>query len=558
MERNLSIGDTDNSNSLSSNKHRANKGNWREGGPYAAAVLATTVRGAAERFGGRAAVLSPDGHLSYAALEERSRAAAAGLRAAGVRPGDLVALVLPSGGDWAVAAVAVDRVGGVVAGVSPRLAAPERAALVEVLRPRLVLADPGLVDGLPLRTPVVTVAAGGRCAELGVPGDDVPDPDEPDAVLDDPDRPALVCCTSGTTGRPKGALFLVRQLQTVARIDLGDDVQGRWDGGSPMLASTEFAHVGMVGKFPWYFRLGATLVVMERWRPDDALRLVAEHRMPVLGVVAPQLALMLRSPLADELDLSCVQTVIAGGAPSPPALVKEAVARLGCHYSIRYSSTESGGVGLATPLDADERQATRTVGRPRPGVEARVVDEHGATLGPDQVGELQLRSGATMVGYWNDPAATAAALDPEGWLRTGDLATVDTTGCVTLAGRRTEMFIRGGYNVFPAEVEAVLGEHPQVAAVAVVPRPDDVLGETGIAVVVPADPARPPTLAGLREFAGPSLAHHKLPDGLVLVEELPLTVATKVDRGALRSLVAGGAPATDALQPGPPPADGSP
>ena len=516
-------------------------------------MLATTVRGAAERFGDRVAVLSPEGRLTYAELESCSSAAAAGLRAAGVRPGDLVALVLPSGGDWAVAAVAVDRVGGVVAGVSPKLAPPERAALVEVLRPRLVVADPSLVDGLPLRTAVTTVAPGGRCAELAGPGD----ADLPDDILDDPDRPTLVCCTSGTTGRPKGALFHVAQLQAVAEIDLGGDVGSRWDGGSPMLASTEFAHVGMVGKFPWYFRLGATLVVMERWRPDDALRLVAEHRMPVLGVVAPQLALMLRSPLTDELDLSCVQTVIAGGAPSPPALVKEAVARLGCHYSIRYSSTESGGVGLATPPDADERQATRTLGRPRPGVEARVVDEEGTELGPDLVGELQLRSPATMVGYWNDPGATAATLTPDGWLRTGDLATVDTTGCITLAGRRTEMFIRGGYNVFPAEVEAVLGEHPEVAAVAVVPRPDPVLGELGVAVVVPADPADPPTLATLREFGGAALAHHKLPDDLVLADALPLTVATKLDRAALRTLVAASATTGERLQNARPPADGS-
>lgn len=551
----MSIDDTDNRNSVSANKHHANRGNSREGAPYAAAVLATTVRGAAERFGDRAAVLSPEGRLTYAELEAASGRAAAGLRAAGVRPGDLVALLLPSGGDWAVAAVAVDRVGGVVAGVSPKLAPPERAALVEVLRPRLVLADPSLVDGLPLRTKVVTVAPGGRCAELAV--DDAGTADLPDAVLDDPGRPTLVCCTSGTTGRPKGALFRVGQLRAVAEIDLGAEFETRWDGGSPMLASTEFAHVGMVGKFPWYFRLGATLVVMERWRPDDALRLVAEHRMPVLGVVAPQLALMLRSPLADGLDLSCVQTVIAGGAPSPPALVKEAVARLGCHYSIRYSSTESGGVGLATPADADERQATRTLGRPRPGVEARVVDEDGNELGPDQVGELQLRSPATMVGYWNDPDATAAALTAAGWLRTGDLATVDTTGCITLAGRRTEMFIRGGYNVFPAEVEAVLGEHPGVAAVAVVPRPDPVLGELGVAVVVPADPASPPTLAALREFGGAALAHHKLPDDLVLADALPLTVATKLDRSALRTLVAGNAPTDETLQHPGRPADGS-
>ncbi|MFM7064255.1 MAG: class I adenylate-forming enzyme family protein, partial [Actinomycetes bacterium] len=184
-----------------------------------------------------------------------------------------------------------------------------------------------------------------------------------------------------------------------------------------------------------------------------------------------------------------------------------------------------------------ERQATRTVGRARPGVEARVVDDEGHPLGPDQVGELQLRSPATMVGYWNDPEATAAALTPEGWLRTGDLATVDRTGCMTLVGRRTEMFIRGGYNVFPAEVEAVLGAHPLVDAVAVVPRPDEVLGERGVAVVVPVDRDAPPRLADLREFGAGSLAHHKLPDDLVLVDALPLTIATKVDRNALRELV---------------------
>jgi acyl-CoA synthetase (AMP-forming)/AMP-acid ligase II len=173
------------------------------------------------------------------------------------------------------------------------------------------------------------------------------------------------------------------------------------------------------------------------------------------------------------------------------------------------------------------------------GIEEWVyVDEDEDELGPGAIGELQLRSPATMVGYWNDLDATAATLTADGWLRTGDLATVDATGCITLAGRRTEMFIRGGYNVFPAEVEAVLGEHPAVAALAVVPRPDDVLGELGVAVVVPTDPADPPTLVALRDFGSAALAHHKLPDDLVLTDALPLTVATKLDRSALRHLVA--------------------
>jgi len=505
---------------------------------YAAQVLATTVREAAARFGDRPAVIDSSGVLTFAELNESSLELAAGLLAAGVRVGDLVALILPSGIDWVVVAVAVDRIGATLAGISQRLAAPERAAIVELLAPRLVVTAPELIEGLPLRTVVAAITAGSRGAELSATGRSIDhSPDAPDEVLNDPNRAAVVCCTSGTTGRPKGALFRVAQLRAVAEIDLGVDFEERWNGGAPLLASTEFAHVGMVAKFPWYFRLGCTLVVMDRWKPDEALQLVARHQMPTIGVVAPQLALMLRSPLAEQLDLSCVQTVIAGGAPSPPALIRAATERLNCHYSVRYSSTESGGVGLATPLDATEHQATHTVGRPRPGVEARIVDPLGDEVPPNTVGELQLRSGATMDCYWNDPAATSAALDSDGWLRTGDLAESDESGCVTLVGRRTDMFIRGGYNVFPAEVEAVLGELDQVAGIAIVAIPDDLLGELSVAVVVPSSIDSPPTLEDLRKFGSASLARHKLPDKMVLIDELPLTAAQKLDRARLRRSV---------------------
>jgi acyl-CoA synthetase (AMP-forming)/AMP-acid ligase II len=143
-----------------------------------------------------------------------------------------------------------------------------------------------------------------------------------------------------------------------------------------------------------------------------------------------------------------------------------------------------------------------------------------------------------MSGYWGEPEATAEAL-VDGWLRTGDLGSVDPTGCLTLAGRQGEMYIRGGYNVFPQEVAAVLADDPAVADVVVVARPDDVLGEVGVAVVVPADPADPPTLEALRRRAGERLAHHKLPEGLVVVESLPLTAMQKVDRRRLSRLVAG-------------------
>jgi acyl-CoA synthetase (AMP-forming)/AMP-acid ligase II len=168
-------------------------------------------------------------------------------------------------------------------------------------------------------------------------------------------------------------------------------------------------------------------------------------------------------------------------------------------------------------------------------VEAR--DPMGATLAPGEVGELWLRSRAVMAGYWDDPEATEATVQ-HGWLRTGDLGSVDPHGCVTLHGRLSELYIRGGYNVFPDEVAAVLSTHPGVAEVTVAPRPDPVLGEIGVAVVVPTDPAAPPTLTELRDHAASSLAHFKLPEALVVVEALPLTAMQKVDRRALGNLVA--------------------
>jgi acyl-CoA synthetase (AMP-forming)/AMP-acid ligase II len=309
-----------------------------------------------------------------------------------------------------------------------------------------------------------------------------------------------------------------------------------------MLASTQFAHIGFTTKLVWYLRLATRTHILGRWRAGDALATIAAERMPSIGGVAPQLALMVRSPEAARHDWDHVRTIVVGGAASPPALVAAARERFGAAYSIRYSSTESGGCGTGTAFDADEDEALHTVGRPRPGVEVAVRDEDGRPEPDGEVGELWLRSPTQMSGYWRDPDATAATL-VDGWIRTGDLARIDERGLVRLAGRSTEMFIRGGYNVYPAEVESTLAAHPAVAEVAVVPRPDPVMGEIGVAVVAPRDPAAPPTLAEVRDFLAGRLAGYKLPEALRIVPELPLTPGQKLDRRALVAHEAAHAPA---------------
>jgi acyl-CoA synthetase (AMP-forming)/AMP-acid ligase II len=455
-------------------------------------VLDRVVPEAARRFGDHPALLAADGTpTSYRELDRASDEAAVGLARRGVGLGSVVALTLPSTPEYVVAYVALAKLGAVAAGVNPRLTDAERAVALDVIGPDHVLE--GGVERLRVRD------------------------EAPPALAADPERPVAIVLTSGTTGRPRGAEFRVRQIAAVTAADVGD----AWGGGGPMVASTQFAHIGFMTKLAWYLRLGTTQVLVDRWRAGDVLDLVERHRVSSLGGVAPQIALMLRDPDFDRRDLSCVETIVVGAAPSPPALVREARERFGAAYSIRYSSTESGGVGTGTAFDAPDEEALYTVGRPRPPVELEIRD-----------GEVCLRSPTVMAGYWRDPAATAEALR-DGWLHTGDLGSIDDAGCLRLVGRAKEMFIRGGYNVYPLEVEAVLSQHPAVAEVAVAPRPDEVMGEIGVAVVVPRDATLPPSLDDLRAFAADRLAAHKLPEALRLVAALPLTAMQKLDRRAL-------------------------
>ena len=442
-------------------------------------TLGEVLAEAAARFGNRVAV-APDGGepVTYAELHAAAGRAAGGLRALGVGRGDVVALALPSSVEYLVAYLAAATLGAVTAGVNPRLARPQRDRVLAVAAPALIVGTREDVHGLARQMPAAPSA--------------------------EPDDPVTIVFTSGTTGTPKGATFTHRHLDAIRRLDVGD---AAWGSGGPLLVSTELAHVGAMTKLGWYLRLGCTLHLLAKWRAADALRVVSANRISQIGGIAPQIALLLRRPDFDDYDLSAVTTIVAGGAPSPPALVAEAQRRFGATYSVRYSSTESGGVGTAD-------------GVPRPGVEVDLRD-----------GEVWLRSPAVMAGYWRNPEATAAVL-PDGWLRTGDLGEWDADGRLRILGRADDVYLRGGYNVHPEAVEAVLREHPAVADVAIVPRPDDVMGSIGVAVVVPRDGAVP-TLDGLRSFAAGRLARHELPEALAVVPDLPRNAGHKVDRPRL-------------------------
>lgn len=481
-------------------------------------MLADDIRAAARRFGAATVMVTEDASLSYADLHARSDRVAAAMWRRGVRTGDRVVLRLPSGIPYLLAYAAAAKLGAAVAGINSGLATSEQQRLVAVADPALVIDAVGDV-----------VALEGAGHPSGVPD-----------VAPDPARLVALVFTSGTTGTPRAAMFTEQQLAAAMSIESHRSLTKH--PGQPSLLATHFAHVGPTTKLPWYLRRGIRLHVLSRWRASDVLRVVADQRIAEIGAIPPQVALMLQAPEIEQLDLSCLRCIIAGGAASAPGLIHRARAMLGCDYVVRYSSTESGGVGLGTSVD-DPDEALGAIGRPRHGVVAQIRDGDGVTLPPGQVGELYLRSAAVMSGYWRDEEATATTL-VGGWLRTGDLAVRNPNGTYTLKGRLKEMYIRGGYNVYPAEVEAVLAGHPAVDACAVIPRADATMGEVGVAVIVLKPRAMTVNLNDVRTFLDGRIARWKQPEDVIVVDELPLNGTHKADRRALSEIVARHATAT--------------
>ncbi len=522
-------------------------------------MLADVIREAAVRYGDAPLYVSPDGSaLSYASLDRLSDDVAVGLRARGVRAADVLALVLPSGPAYAVLYAAAAKIGAITAGVNDRLSPPERRRCLAVAHPRLVVTSRELgldtaIAGMAEVDDVVEVEleadtgstlralrADGAARSAPPTGPHTNSNTNSDA---DQDRPVAVVFTSGTTGEPKGAVFTWRQLEAIGDIDGG----GRWGGGGRGLSSTSFAHLGYMTKMPQALRGGGTTFIMGRWSAGDALEMIERHRITSLGGIPTQVALMLRHDRFESTDTSSVRMIAMGGGPSTAALVREARERFGVPVVVRYTCTEAG-VGVGTAPDDPPEDAEESVGKARKGVELTVRSDDDRPLPVGELGHVCLRSPAVMHGYWRDPEATAAVFTAEGAVRTGDLGFIDERGRLHLSGRSKEMYVRGGYNVYPLEVENVLADHPGVAHVAVIPRLDAVMGEIGVAVVVAHRGGDAPSLEALRQHARGRLASYKLPEAVVVVDELPRTAMEKVDRNALGAIVA----ATEPAAPRPP------
>jgi acyl-CoA synthetase (AMP-forming)/AMP-acid ligase II len=470
------------------------------------------LESAAEVHGEMEAYVEPGARVTFAEWVGRSRSVAAQFADLGVGKGDVVVLWMPSGIDYATCYAAAAMIGAITTGINSRLGRREIESILHQVDPALLVVDDrlGALPDTGRRRVLPTTSLSTDTSGSALPA----------VQLTRRDVVTLIF-TSGTTGAPKGAAFDADRLAAGAAA--AGVMSAPYDR---RLTSTPFAHAGYMFKLWDQLVWGTTIVVPPApWSAQGMFDVLRDERITVAGAVPTQWAKLLDVPGVSRRALPHLRIGVAATAPASPELVRRVANRIGVPLVVRYAMTECPTICGTEPGDPAEVQF-RTVGRPAAGMEVRV--------GTD--GVVEVRGPCVMQGYWRSPELTAEVLR-DGWLRTGDIGVLREDGNLTLVGRSGDMYIRGGYNVHPGEVEATLTGHAGVKQAAVIGRSAPVIGELGVACVVPADPAAPPTLAELRAHVTSELADYKAPDELLIVDELPLTPMLKPDRLALRGLI---------------------
>ena len=486
-------------------------------------TLPDLLRAAAEEFGERPAYVEGERVLSFGGLLDRVRGVATAYVDSGLGPGDRVAIWAPNSTDWAVAALAVTYAGGQLVPLNSRYTAHEVADVLDRVDARLVVVEDGFLG----RTQVADLEATGTKARIvdlaGLDRLDQRKADELDerAASVGPDDVADILFTSGTTGRSKGAMSAHRQTIGVARAwaELGgvqrDD---RYLVVNPFFHSFGYKIGIVVGLLT-----GCTLYPVATFDVTETMRLVQDERITVLPGAPTIYQSLLSAPERDGFDLSSLRLAVTGAASVPVVLIERMRDELHIdHVVTAFGMTEAVVVTMCRPDDDAETVAT-TNGRAIPGMEIRIGEQD----------ELLVRGDHVMLGYLDDPEATAEAVDDDGWLHTGDVGSIDERGNLRITDRLKDMYISGGFNVYPAEVEQELARLDGVVEAAVVGVPDERLGEVGRAFVVRRGPG--PTEEDVLAWCADRLANFKRPRSVVFVDALPRNLSGKVLKTELRS-----------------------
>lgn len=512
------------------------------------AHLSALLSAVAARWPQKEAIVFQNTRLTWGAIEEQATNLAAAFIALGIQPGDRIGIQCATRPEYIITYLAAMRCGAVLAGFNSRHTPLEVSRLARLANPVLLVmqaeAAQRLYPFLPaLDTVRQIVIIGEAVPATAQRWRDLCVPASPAALAALAARQAhlsaaddaLIVFTGGSTGFPKGARLshanILSNIEAQVRhLDFRHDDR--------IILHLPMNHVsGSVLISIAALMTGATLIMMEAFDPVETLALVARERVTILGQV-PTMWVM-ESLLTQQFDLSSLRMTITAGAPTPPAAMRwlASLAPIAVHG---YGLTEVAGMVTYTPLDAPVETLLQSVGRVAPEFELRLVD---ATQRPLQIGaggfaegEIVLRGGCVMQGYIQADGDNDTALAPDGWLYTGDLGRLDAHGNLRILGRRKEMLITGGFNVYPAEIEAYIAEHPQVALCACLGIPDPVMGELGLAFVVPR-PGPNLTLHELRLHCRQGLARYKIPAEFRILPALPMTDVGKVDKQALAALI---------------------
>lgn len=463
---------------------------------------------------------------TYRELDAAARRVAARLQASGVVPGDRVALVAANGLDVVTAWFGIAYAGATVVPILILSAAAEVSFRLEHSRCRAIVYDAP-------RAELATKAAGDACAVIPLEG--LADPGVDGAGLErpiDPRSGAMILYTSGTTGHPKGAVIAHETLLAHAA-GIGDHAL-RLAEDDRVLGVLPLAHsYGLRMVLLATFRAGCRAVLVPRFEAAATLDLACREGITWLPAVPTMFSAW--GALPEGPGIETLRWCLSAGSPLAEEILHRAEKRLGAEIRQGYGMTEATFSTINAPPD---ERVIDSVGRPAHGVEVRITDDAGNDVPAGGAGEVRVRGANVMSGYLDDEAATADALG-DGWMHTGDVGHLDAKGRLFVVDRLKDMIIRGGYNVYPSELEAVLASHPSVREVAVVGKPDDHFGEEIVALLVP-NPGAEIDLPQLRAWATERVARNKMPREWAVLDALPLGPSRKVLKRELRDEVAGG------------------
>ena len=472
--------------------------------------------------------------LSFRDLDLRSSRVANALAGLGVGQGDRVAILAKNQAEFYELAFGCNKIGAISMGLNWRLALPEITAIVADATPTVIIVGP---DQQPLLSDEARSSAT-RVITLGAEYDQWRDAASSNdtgfsGVSDDV---ALLLYTSGTTGLPKGVMLTNRGMSYTAR--LGSETWGMTSDSVNLVAMPMF-HIGGIGYGLSTMANGGHTVLMREVDTKAIIDTIGVYGVTHSFFVPAVVQLLLNTPGVEDADFSSLELLSYGASPIGDALLRQALAVFGCNFMQVYGMTETSGTVVALPPedhhpDGEEARLLRSCGKALPFVDVRVIDPDTLDdVAVGSVGEIWLRSGMVTAGYWNKPEATAEAIQPGGWLRTGDAAYQDDEGYIYLFDRFKDMIVSGGENVYPAEVENVLADHPAVAEVAVIGIPHEKWGETVRAIVV-TRPGHEVTETELIEFARTRVAKYKCPTSVGFSDLLPRNASGKVLKKDLR------------------------